>query len=225
MASRLVRHLLNALVRALEARGFKLVYKDQGYDKGLALMVLGEELSFRMFEPSRRKPHALTAEERERKKRNPTYDWHKKWDFDPCGQMEFSVSGHGFYCSSHTWRDTPKRPLEGIMNEVIVRMLWIVDELKTKREERAREEKERAEAERRRHEAEERRRREEAREQALFKEVESWERSRRIRRYLRAAEALALATHGHIDRGSEMDSWLKWAAAVADRADPLCASS
>jgi hypothetical protein len=52
---------LNALDRALEARGFNLVYKDQGYDKGLGLMILGEELSFRMFEPSRRKPHVLTA--------------------------------------------------------------------------------------------------------------------------------------------------------------------
>jgi hypothetical protein len=84
-----------------------------------------------------------------------------------------------------------------------------------------REEKERAEAERRRHEAEERRRREEARVQALFKEVESWDRSRRIRHDLPAVETLALSRHGRIDPGSEMDSWLKWAAGVADRTDPL----
>jgi hypothetical protein len=44
--------------------------------------------------------------------------------------MEFTVSGHGFYRSSHTWRDTPKKRLDRIVNEVIIRMLWIVDELK-----------------------------------------------------------------------------------------------
>lgn len=82
---------LNALIRALEARGFKLMYKDQGHDKGLRLVILGEELFFRIFESSRRKHHVLTAEEREEKKRYPNSSWHKKFDFDPCGQLEFSV--------------------------------------------------------------------------------------------------------------------------------------
>lgn len=212
---------LNTLIRALEARGYKLLYKDQGYDTGLRLSILGEELSFRMFEPSRRKDHVLTAKEREDKKLYPNSCWHKKFDYDPCGQMEFSVTGHGFYGSSATWRDTSKRPFESIVNEVIVRMLWIVDELKTKREERVREERERAERERQRREAEEKRRREEARVRALLKELKSWERSMRIRRYVRAVEKSALSRPSGIEPGSELEACLKWAKQVADGMDPL----
>ncbi len=129
----------NTLVCALESRGYEFNYKDQGYDKGLCLKMLGEELSFHMFERSKRKQHVLTAEERERKKKYPSLEWYKKWEFEPCGQMEFTVAGHGFYCSSATWRDSSRKPLETVINDVIVRMLWIVDELKTKREEKVRE--------------------------------------------------------------------------------------
>jgi hypothetical protein len=71
------------------------------------------------------------------------------------------------------------------------------------------------------YEAEQRLKAEQATVECLLREVERWELSRRIRRYLRAVELTAMKRHGHIDQGSELDRWLDWGHSAADRYDPL----
>ncbi len=73
----------------------------------------------------------------------------------------------------------------------------------------------------RRYQEEQRRKEAQARVDSMILEVEAWERARRVRRYLRALQRTALEQNGRIDPGSEMDRWLDWAHAVADRLDPL----
>jgi hypothetical protein len=57
----------------------------------------------------------------------------------------------------------------------------------------------------------------------LIAEAKSWRKAAMIREYLSAIREHA-AAKGGIEAGSELDCWLTWAAAQADRLDPLAPS-
>jgi hypothetical protein len=59
---------------------------------------------------------------------------------------------------------------------------------------------------------------------ALYAEADAWHRRRRLRVYLDAVRAAAIAEHGEVQQGSDLDRWLVWAADQADRIDPLAES-
>jgi len=58
----------------------------------------------------------------------------------------------------------------------------------------------------------------------LDREVASWHKAQEIRAYVETVRSLGLKKHGRIDPGSEMDQWITWAMAQADRYDPLVKS-
>ena len=86
---------------------------------------------------------------------------------------------------------------------------------------REQEEQERLERERRW--AEQRRKEEEEKQkfEALMKNVESWQKSRRIREYIAAVEEMASTGKYTFNFEGGVDNWIKWAKAQADRLDPL----
>ncbi len=56
---------------------------------------------------------------------------------------------------------------------------------------------------------------------SLDEQLAGFQRSRLIREYLQEVRRVAVAAHGKIDPGSELDLWLTWAEGQADRCDPL----
>jgi hypothetical protein len=93
--------------------------------------------------------------------------------------------------------------------------------IKHLRAERERRERECQEQKRQREEAERIRREEEEKLKNLDREVESWQRSQKIRSYIEAVKKWGIQKYGEIKQESKLQQWLTWATKQADRLDPL----
>jgi hypothetical protein len=56
----------------------------------------------------------------------------------------------------------------------------------------------------------------------LLADAEAWRKSALLRKYISRAREFVIARDGAIERGGELERWLKWAADQADRLDPFC---
>jgi len=200
--------LLDALVKAAEARGFKIAPGDEGSPRTW-ISIAEERFSLTLTE---------TIERRERLE--SFFHSIRKYDRVPTGRLVFRVEGGPTSGQRRQWADGQKRLetrlgsiLAGVANAAEASRLW--------REENDRREKRRQEEERRRREAERAKREEEARVVDFDRKQARWEQAERIRSFAAAVRRNAELQNGPIPPHGELQRSLDWALARADRLDPL----
>jgi hypothetical protein len=203
--------LLDALVKALEARGYPVSVGDEERPKTW-VTVLGERMSVRLEEG---------LEHRERVE--SFFDRRHKHDSVPNGKLVLRIDDTLGWGYRRQWSDG-KKALDGMLNSVVAGLVKAAETSVGLREENARREREAKEAERRRREAEERQRQEAARVQDFNDKLAAWEQAERVRAFVAAVRADAARRGVAVEPGGELDRWLAWAARRADRVDPLAAT-
>jgi len=132
-------------------------------------------------------------------------------------QASYRHTGYG----RSNWRDGRRKPLEGLLHSFVVGLIKIVHELRLERAAEKRRQEE--EAERKRLKEEELKRQAEEADRVKFLEGQLRDRrgAREIREYVAEIQALLDdAGLGHIEH-SELAEHLRWAAAHADELDPV----
>lgn len=213
--------VMDALVRAIEARGYEL--RQCKSDARLSVVVNGEELDFSLEERIIRKDHLPTEVEKKKIAKRQIYPFQlPQHDYVPTGQLSLRIGG--WYQSRATWADAKIQRVENCLNDFLVGLVRSAAEKKSVREKREREARKLQEEGRRLEEAARLRKEEQASVDALKKGSEDWHESQQIRSYIEAVRRDAIETTGAIVPGSELDEWLVWATKQADRLDPLTKS-
>jgi hypothetical protein len=203
--------IMQALIRALEARGYKITVENEGQRRGTFALVDGQSIQFRLSESVQQVKRPLSA------KPNPYSFLERRCDYFPRGHLKF-VFGSTYSPKTRTdWQDTDKAPLEDKLHLVISGM---IEQAELDRQAHLiwAEKQRQAQREREQREAIERRRREEAERRELLEAAAGrWAKSEELRAFLRACEA----AWGPCEPDSHQRRWLDWAYQHADRFDPL----
>lgn len=207
--------ILDALIRALGARDHA-VSAGEGDEPRTWVTVLGEKLSIWLEEGLNCQAQVQSFLDRT-----------NEYTYTPSGALSLCI-GHGLGSGyRQRWSDG-KKCLDGMLNKVATGLVAAAEANKVARAEAERRERERKEEQKRREEEEKHReererlkRLEAARVQDFGEKLDAWERAGRIRAFAAAVRAEAETRNGSIPPGSELDRWLLWAFARADRIDPV----
>jgi hypothetical protein len=218
--------ILDALLKALEARGYTVKVRDEG-KWATQVRVLDEWISFRLREKVVRRERPPTDQERADARRYPNLYGNRKYYRDePTGQLHLDILGS--YDNLRSWKDGESSKLEDQLNRFIAGLVRRAEGVKRERIEaeearKAWEEEERRRQERalRRQKEERRRQEEEARLRALEGEAQAWVRAQQLRAYLGAVRQAALERGSPVIPGSDLERWLTWANGCAGRLDPI----
>ena len=205
--------IMDALVKALERRGFRVTISTAEKPETQVEM-LGQRLSITLDERIKRTEHVPRNGER----------YGPKWDYIPSGQLRLKIDEWGG-SARKTWSDGERARLERQLNDVIVGLVVIADAKRAWEQEREREEAARREAERQRALAEQAQREEEERRLVLERQAESWTKSQRLRAFVDEVERRAKVKEVSGAPDSEIGAWIAWARQHADRLDPLVADA
>jgi hypothetical protein len=203
--------LLDALIKALEARGYA-VSAGEGKPPKTWVAILGERVSLRLEEVVER-----------REKVQSFFHHRHEYDHVPTGRLTLRIDDALGWGYRRQWSDG-KKLLDGQLNAVVAGLVAAAETSRAVREANEQRERERREEERRRQEAERRRREEEARLLDFERKLAGWEQAERIRAFAAAVREDAVRRLGAIPPGGELDRWLAWALRRADRLDPLMAT-
>lgn len=200
------QHIATVLFREVEKRGGKVSAKDPYH---FEFTLLGEKLDV-LFE-ERTKMHTIPPD--------PRSSWsYERREWVPTGFLRFRIENYLDVPVRREWNETEGKPLEVRLREVIV-ALSIAAAAERQRRLRFEEENRRRHlAEIQRWEFEEQRRKEESRIKELIKGADSWAQANRIREYVTAAENAGVGAGAD---SAELQEWVTWARAVAQRLDPL----
>lgn len=198
--------IMDALIKALEARGCKVEAED-----GTICRIGETPVPFHLWERVRRTERVLTEKEKEK----PW--WYKSYEFIPTGELVFTLDE--FCVDRKNWTDGKKKKLEDKLNNIVAGLFAAAEQLRLREIERKEEEARRAEAARKRAELEHQLRIQEERGKQLDFFVDSWIRSKNLRQFLKECEdALRLQNE---DRIPSNEYWLGWSRAYADHIDPI----
>lgn len=204
--------IANALVRALEKRGYSLVSGE----RHLEVQMFGVCLSLSIFEATKRSDYVSSDAERAAKARGDWVYW-PRYRYTPSGQLEIR-SGGGYGGSV---KDGTHHVVEEQLNKFIIWMAKRALSIVQFREECARAE-ELKQAQRREALAQKAMQdTEKEKLEALQATALRWQQAQMIRTYLRAMENLAAGGAGLND---DQRAYLVWARAKADWLDPLVAA-
>jgi hypothetical protein len=203
----------DALLKALDARGF-VTSVQQGQQRSTTVVrVHGEEIPIELTERIDRRD--VTADARSKRE----YSWMSpRFEWVATGRLQLGFDGptSGY---RRSWSDGKKQRVEECLNDFIIGLVAASEGVKAQRIEREKWQREWREAEERR-QAETRRREEEAaRVRALRHSVDRWSVAVQVRSFAAAARE-AVARSG-LPAEAEVESWLDWVDRYADRIDPL----
>ncbi len=196
--------ILQALIKALEERGYPVQIKDGKTQ----VTVLSETMQFYLRERLKRTIRDLTPEEHRRRREGQEvypYQMHATGELGLCVDQNYVC------------KDSPKLPLEDRLNHFIEALVSNAYRRKQCRAERHRAEEERRQAEQERKEREKVQREELARMERFDALVRWWNKSEERRAFL----ARLRGAIGPVENGSPLAGWLEWAEGYTRRSDPL----
>lgn len=210
--------IMNALIRALEARGLSVTI-DTSRDEPRTVVSVRETTLRIVIEERRRQieipPSAADLALADR------FPWRAepRRDLEYTGELALKIDESAAENVRKTWADGKRRKVEECLNSFSIGLVRAAEAKKATEAER--QERRRRWEEERRQELEEelRRREEERRGRKLEEAAEAWERAERIRRYVAAVAERAERTAA-TGPPTTLDEWLAWARAYADRLDP-----
>ncbi|APW63998.1 hypothetical protein [Paludisphaera borealis] len=206
--------ILDALIKALEARKCRVQVPGEEFDRRTLAEVDGKLIRFRL------------TEKVQMKLRPPSPDRVRSWldtmhIYIPSGEFRLQIlSDHGSY-TLRTWKDGKRKRIEDQLNDFIVGLVEASEQMKASREyaRLARIEEERKR--RIREEADRLRREEEERVRWVEATLDSWERWRSLGRMIRDARNRASRLGRRITPESRMGRWIETAERRLAKLDPL----
>lgn len=224
--------IMDALLRALDARGnpVTVVAQEQpyGYPTKHATQVrIGADTFDLALREKLRQIKLPELPAPKKKSRITTSFFNDRVRYEPSGELELYIPG----CSSRVrsrFADSPKRPLEALLNEVIVSLVRLGEDAIAERA--AKRQREIEEALRRQQEAERQRVLEEQRERAareaervrhLNYEVAQWQRAKNIREFVAAMRDAVTRGGCEVTPGGELELEFAWMLEQADAVDPV----
>lgn len=212
--------IMDTLVKALKNRGFDIcVAKETPFSTSVSVM--DEVIKFVLIEDLDRTEKKLTAAQIKEKEKHPWMYSRQDYDYSPNGVLSLKIRNDDSLNTRKIWSDGRRQRLEDCLNSFVVGLIKAAMAIKHLRAERERREREWQEERRQREEAERIRREEETKLKDLDREVESWQRSQKIRSYIEAVKKWGIQKYGEIKPESKLQQWLTWATKQADRLDPL----
>ena len=201
--------IMHALVAAFESRGYQLlVPRERSWGSPhVAVEILGERIDFGLLERVNQRPNP----ERHTSSAN-VLQTRPAFVFTATGRLALRIKT-GYHGHNYRWIDRDDSLVDDQLNDFVI---GLVTEAVDQRRARAA----REEDERRAGEADARRREEAERVRDLEEGVNAWIKNQRIRAYIAEVEGAA-RRDGEIEAGSELEEWLLWAKAYANRTDPI----
>jgi hypothetical protein len=209
--------IMDALVKALEARGVTIEIPKRGWPKRACAVVGEAVIEMRLWERSKRSERELTAEERKK----PPHMIYDRYVYTPSGELNFKISGAFFHGVKENWTEKASKPIEEQLNEIVAAILTAAHVALKKRQKDEEEKRLRQEALVRQQESEQKRQEEESRRKELELQSQNWVKSQNLRAFLRACEGAMAERSGGLAPDGAGAEWLRWAYSHADRLDPL----
>lgn len=211
--------IFDALLKALDSRGFATSVRRTSEQSATVVRVAGEDISIALSERIDKEEVKSTSIAAERVSRWST----PRFESIPTGQLSLSITTGWSDGIRRTWADGKKQRVEDCLNAFIVGLVAAAEAEGLRRLEREEwQRNRRAEEERRVVEA--RRKEEEAAwTRALDHAVDQWLTARHLRGYIDAVRQAA-GGNERLAEDSELDAWIKWAERHADEIDPLLPS-
>ncbi len=204
--------LMDALIKAFEKRGHKVIFEKEQYRKEVMYLIEGEKFSFRL----REKLRMTRIPESERKS-----VYGDRVQYEGKGILELQLRRRKQGSPMMAWKDHVKSRLEDQLNAVMIGMIVAVEiERDSRRRHEEYEAKRRAD-EIRRWEQQREREKEEAKIKELYQRVHNWEQAARIRAFVADVFATNEQRNSEVEEGSEIALYLEWAMKHADAIDPL----
>jgi len=214
--------IMDSLLKAFAARGYavEIVHEDR---RELRVIVADEPITFFLGEDLDKSPRPMTPQQ---KKNFEEYRWKPRQEYghSPSGTLALYVNANLCNGMRRRWSDTARRPLEKGLKSFLAGIVKVAVAVRAERLDRERRDREWKDRERRRKDLFIAQEKEKERLVHLDREVASWLKAQQIRAYVETIRGIGLRKHGRIDPGSEMDKWITWATAQADRYDPLVKS-
>jgi len=211
--------LMDALIKALEARGSTVSVVERDRTHQTCVKILDETIEVELREGLNRREKQFTAAElREREKSSWLGD-RKEYEFHPSGNFVFTILE---YCGEgvrKVWSDGKRQRLENCLNSIIAGLRAAAEGEKALRLRREQRERERQEQERIRLEEQERRRKEEEKIKHLEKLLANWDQSQKIRKFVSKVEKAGAEYPAKMTEN--LSDWLSWARAYAYSIDPI----
>lgn len=206
--------LLDALLKALEARGYAV--------SAHGVTIEGQIVPLGVVEKQDRKLHVPTAAETAQKRQYPPTRI-PNWDYAPNGRLSIHTSAYVWWRKDlrKRWSDGRTARLEDMLNDIVAELVAIGAALRQRDDEQRREAEARAEQERQRQERARQARMEKARRENLVATTEAWTTAERIRHLVAEVERRVASTS--TAASDEVQTWIAWATGVANDLDPLAA--
>ncbi|MBC8548915.1 MAG: hypothetical protein H8D23_04630 [Candidatus Brocadiales bacterium] len=188
--------IMDALIKALEKRGFPVSLKDQHQDN-TSVEINGESILFGIVEASRQIPNPKRETDR----------WENRYDYIPTGKLTLRIKN--YYRGQKSISDGKTQRLEDCLNKfnlLLVKASEIEKIRRKEREERHKEYQERVQKER---EVALKQQKEQNMLKELFANADTWNKCKQAREYI--------AAYKDTSAGIDVDSWVNWANAQVDR--------
>lgn len=211
---------MDALVKGLEERGFRLLNDKEKYF-GHHVKILGEKIYFSLEEKTKQVDHVLTKQEIEDQKK---YSWSyaPKFDYIPTGVLILKIQENDTVPGiQKRWADGKTRLIEDVLDNFIIGLIKVADGKIRERREREERRLRWEEEWRQREEAAERWRLEQQRRQDLEDQALLWNKSQLVRNFISAVEERYIESHADKEIQGQIKQWLIWARQHANRLDPL----
>lgn len=205
--------ILEALCRAFKQRGWPLTTRQENR-RTSQIEVHGVTVAFSLEERLHRQERA-TPKPLGRLLRPTLFE--ERYEYVPTGELVLKAwhdTG-----SKHKWSDGKRERVEGKLNDFMLKAVCIADSVIRWQEERVIRERERREAEIARWKEEQLRQEEEHRIEGLTLLANSWRAAEDLRGFLTAVRRRVDAA-GAPGADSQIERWLLWGAAYAERVDP-----
>jgi len=223
--------IMDALIKAFEARGYKVMVAGKDVE-GTVVELMETRVSIGISEILVPKKEEVN----EAGNIKGRYEFqHSKFQSKtvPSGDLRLEIEPHvGYYSRGHgqrrKWTDGQRGRIESYLNQFVAGIINVATAKRETELEHERWERERQEEEKQRKEREmlraamwEKIQKEQTKCEKLRSDAAAWEESRQIRTYIEAVKQNALAQNKDIGKESELGKWIAWAQKQADRIDPL----
>jgi hypothetical protein len=210
--------LMNAAIKALEARGHEVQVVEQQRSVRTFAIIEREQIAFRLREQVRQVDHKPTSEELERLRRWPSSSI-TPYDYEPIGSLYFEVDQWSVPKGLRSrWSDTRKRSLDDQIGEFVVGIEAIGRYERLRSDEREEERRIEAEARAKWEQKQRRRELEAKRLEGLIEIVDRWRVALEARSFLTELEKSGCATE-------QLATVLEVARDAVGRLDPLAQPS
>ena len=205
--------IFDTLLKGFKKFGIR-VSNDKEPEAGTFVHMFGEKVRVYMKEKTKPVPHVPTKEEIKDNKRHPELYPIPEWDHAPNGELSFQILSYDFHRQRKKWTDGKIQRVGNMINEIIAGTIRVAESKRQNsieaEERRCKWEKEREENEKRRKKINE-----------LEKHIEQWEKSQRIRNYIKAVEKIFVEGKSDNEISDKIKEYILFAKNYADYFDPL----